>query len=235
MGKIVSKTVERMIEYGERNTALTDSEKIIALFEESNLPWSEKIIEFQQRYGGLKYRIGESYYVGFRLDLFFFNEHKNEYSLYYVHEDDGLYYYNCMDYLYSGDVGPCINIEGQIFYFGMGQVFITADSIEEFLEDEAIKFDFTYENRNWFTTTLNKELVDEIRHFQEFNRIENSNFSYKYFEWWVNKDSSVYIRINLADDRNYAKIYYSDRNYLTRFLKGIKRLIHYPRFKLEDL
>lgn len=224
----LSKYALEMIYDGKRLDTTNEKKQIVDTILAEGLPVYKKVVEFQELYGGLCYKIGEQYYEGFSLNLVWFNDSKNRYELRYTMKKDDIYFFECMDYHYAGDVGPCIDMNGKIYDFGMGRVFIRANSIEEFLEDEAIKFYFVKKQNKW----LNRgALCDEFQVFKQnvdLIRVENSMFSRKYFDWWKDQSESIFIRTDLTGHSTYAQVYCKDKDSLVKLYNEDKPVSIYP-------
>jgi hypothetical protein len=174
------------------------------------VPLFEKVIDFQEQFGGIWYKIGEKSHKGFKMDMMYYHDFKEKYVLKYFTEKDGKYIFQCMEYHYAGDVGPCIDEAGKIYYCAMGKFIITAESIEEFLEDEGIKFYFVSKQPSWLNRGLKLNEVEEFKKVHNLIKIERKAFTYKYFEWWCNAEETIFIRINLVNREYYAHQLYCE-------------------------
>lgn len=209
--KLLSKNSREMLQCGKKVVALNNREEIILAFKEKNIPIFENVVEFQKKYGGIWYKIGENYYEGYRLDMFYYNDFHDKYELRYFTKEDGVYYFQCMDYHYAGDIGPCIDQFGKIYNFGMGSFFIRADSIEEFLDDEAIKYYIENQKLEYINRKISREEIDEFIKRNHLFKIEKETFTGKYFEWWKNTEESIFIRIDLLSKYNFVSGFCKDQ------------------------
>lgn len=206
--------------------ALNDREQIEKIFIESGKPIFEKVIDFQVRFGGVFYRMGESFYDGFKMGVIGLDDKEN-YIIRHcetrdIKDNDGVvetrYYYECMDYDYAGDWGPHIDQDGKIFDFSMGVLFPVAETIEEYLEDEAIRHDLL--KKSWVNHSISEEKCKELIEKKVINRVENKHFSHRYFNWWKNDEETIFIRID-TDEKTlggylttYRDIYCSNQDLL---------------------
>lgn len=226
----LSDTVYDMLSNGKKVDTIKDKEEIKKIFIDQGIPLFDKIVEFQELYGGIWYKIGSVFYEGFRMNIIYFNEREQKYKLNYHKKIDGKYYFNCMDYHYAGDIGPCIDEDGKIYAFGMGQVLVRADNIEDFLEDEAIKYYFVNKNPTWLNRGAKKSKIDEFKKTNALSKIDRKSFSDKYFEWWCNTDETIFIRINLVSkfECTYADVYCKDKKVLEQLYKSNIAASVYP-------
>lgn len=164
----LSLNTQEMLIMGKKIDTIKGIDNIKKLFIEKGIPLFSKVIEFQERYGGINYKIGHEFYEGFSMDLFNYSLPENQYRFRGYKKIDGKYFFNCMDYHYAGDLGPYIDEDGKIYDFGMGKLFIRADSIEEFLEDEGIKFYFVSKQDQWLHRGAEYDTVCELKN-KEFN------------------------------------------------------------------
>lgn len=205
--------------------ALNDRKEVEKVFKELGSPIFEKVIDFQVRFGGIFYRIGENFCDGFKMGIIR-QDYKKNYTIHCDIRDvvknkkvlDTRYYYECMEYNYAGDWGPHIDQDGKIFDFAMGILFPIAETIEEYLEDEAIKHDLL--KKSWLTQRISENKYKELIEKKIINRIENKHFSHKYFNWWKNDEETIFIRIE-TDEKTlggyltkYIEIYYVNQDIL---------------------
>lgn len=230
MKKNLSDTVYDMLLNGKKVDTIKDKDEIKKIFIDEGIPLFDKVIEFQSLYGGIWYKIGSEFYEGFRMDIFYFNEREQKYKLNYHKMINGKYYFNCMDYHYAGDIGPLIDEYGKVYRFGMGQVLIRADNIEDFLEDETIKYYFVNKHHTWLTRGAKKSKIDEFKKTNVLNKIERKSFSDKYFEWWCNTDETIFIRIDLVSkfEFTYAEVYCKNQKVLEQLYKSNMASSVYP-------
>lgn len=76
----------------------------------------------------------------------------------------------------------------------MGVLFPVAETIEEYLEDEAIRHDLL--KKSWVNHSISEEKCKELIEKKVINRVENKHFSYSYFNWWKNDEETIFIRID---------------------------------------
>lgn len=205
--------------------ALNDREQIEKIFIESGKPIFEKVIDFQVRFGGIFYRMGESFRDGFKMGVIGSYDKENyirHCETREIEDNDGVvktrYYYECMDYDYAGDWGPHIDQDGKIFGFAMGFLFPKAETIEEYLEDEAIRHDLL--KKSWANQQIPEERGQAIIENKNMKRIENKHSSHRYFNWWKNDEETIFIRID-TDEKTlggylikHTKIYCSNQDLL---------------------
>ncbi|WP_066875046.1 NADH dehydrogenase [Clostridium mediterraneense] len=195
--KSLSDSAIQMLSSGKRVNTLKDREEIKKIFIKEGLPLFDKVIDFQVRFGGIWYKFGEDFYEGFKLDMFYFDEQDKRYRFHGVILRNNKYYFNCMDYHYAGDWGPFIDQDGKIYTFCMGLLDITANSIEEFLDDEAIKFYIVDKYGSWLSRGIDIHQTIEFRENNNLIKIDRDSFSGKYFKWWCNPEETIFIRIDL--------------------------------------
>ena len=84
-----------MIGAGKKYDTLKGIDKIKKAFIDKGLPVFDKVVEFQQLYGGIWYKIGERFYEGYQMDMFYYNNFKGEYQLKHFDFDriDKKYYF----------------------------------------------------------------------------------------------------------------------------------------------
>ena len=220
---LLSSNAQQMLLSGKRVDTVKGIENIKSIFIEEGIPIFPKVIEFQDLYGGIWYKIGPKYYKGFSMDLFYYHDVKRKYQFHYYSKEEDRFLFQCMDYHYAGDIGPCIDEGGKIYYCGMGKYSITADNIEEFLEDEAVKFHLVNDNPEvrWLTRGATPNEVLQFHNNVKLIRIENKSFSNKYFEWWSDTSENIFIRINIVKN-NYATVYCSNKDALITLYKQDK-------------
>ncbi len=218
--KILSETVNDMILSGKKVDTIKNKDEIKRVFANEGIPFFDKVIDFQVSFGGIWYKIGERFYTGFRMDMFFFNEFEEKYELKFFKKENGKYYVQCMDYHYAGDFGPCIDEDGKIYDFCMGRFFIRADNIEEFLDDDAIKYYMVNKHKTWLTRGAKISEIDEFKKTEALNKIKRESFSDKYFEWWCNTEETIFVRIDLVNKYGYAKVYCKDQKILEQLYKS---------------
>lgn len=212
----VSEEVYGMLLGGKGMYTIRKREEIEKVFEDEGIPVFHKVIDFQEQFGGIWYRIGKEFYEGFRMDILYYDEIEKKYKLNSYKTINDKYYFNCMNYHYAGDFGPFIDEDGKIYGFGMGKFLICADNIEEFLEDEAIKYYFVNKHCTWLSRGGEKTKVDEFKEKKDLNKIVKKSFSDKYFEWWCNTEETIFIRIDLMSkfECTYADVYCKDQKIL---------------------
>lgn len=230
MRKNLSDTAYDMLISGRVDKTIKNKKEIEEIFINEGIPLSHKMIEFQLLYGGISYKIGTEFYEGFKMDIFSFCDDDEKYRLNYYENRDGKYYLNCMDYHYAGDIGPCIDEDGKIYRFAMGNFSICADNIEEFLEDEAVKYYFVKKHSTWLKRGAKKSEVHEFIKAENLSKIEKKSFSNKYFEWWYNTDETIFIRINLTTnvEQAYGIIYCKNQKVLDGLYKTNMAAMVYP-------
>ncbi|MBK1813604.1 hypothetical protein JHL18_23590 [Clostridium sp. YIM B02505] len=217
-----------MLRAGKKVKTIKDRDEMEKVFIEHGIPVFDEVISFQEQFGGIWYKIGEKFYRGFRMDMFSFNEFKDKYELLYFTKEGGKYFFQCMDYHYAGDIGPCIDEDGKVYYFGMGQFFISADTIEEFLDDEAIRFSFVNKYPSWLTRGSNLDEINKFKKDNIFIKIKRDSFSDKYFEWWCNKEETIFIRIDLKSKYNYAIVFCKNQEILNELYESEVSARIYP-------
>jgi hypothetical protein len=224
MDNALSLNAQQMLLSGERVDTVKGMENIKSIFIDEGIPLFPKVIEFQDLYGGIRYKIGPKYYKGFSMGLFYYHDYKKKYQFRYYSKEEDRFFFQCMDYHYAGDIGPCMDEDGKIYYFGMGKYFITADTIEEFLEDEAVKFHMVNDNpeARWLTRGATPDEVLQFRNNVELIRIENKLFSNKYFEWWSDTSENIFIRIDIVNGHNRAAVYCRNKDVLITLFKEDK-------------
>lgn len=226
---LISNDVNEMLESGKRKNSINDLDEIAEVFNNENIPVFEKVVEFQKLYGGYSYKIGKEFYYGFDMNIFYYDFYKNRFKFRYIESDENekKYFFQCMDFHFAGDIGPCIDDIGKIYNCSMGCFLIRADSIEEFLEDEAIKFYFVKKQCEWFSKATPNIKIKEFIKDKEFIQIEKESFSGKYFEWWIDPEESTFIRIDLGND--YAEVYCKSKEIMNALYKEKVSSIIYPR------
>ena len=198
-----------MLAEAEKEKTLKSREEIEKNFKENDIPLFEKVIDFQVKYGGLSYfRLGKTNRSGFIMDLY--KEYpKENYALNMILtpeelqededsfevKDKDKYHFSCMDYRYAGDWGPFIDEDGRIYGFSMGCITIAADSIEEFLEYEAVYFYLVKTRENWIRYNLGAREFMMIKALENLKKIQNQHFTDKYMSWWTNEGNSIFIKI----------------------------------------
>lgn len=217
---ILSETVNDMILSGKKVDTIKDKDEIKRVFANEGIPFFDKVIDFQVSFGGIWYKIGKKFYEGFQMDMFYFNTFKEKYELRYFRKENGKYFFQCMEYHYAGDFGPCIDEDGKIYHLCMGSFFISADNIEEFLEDEAIKYYMVNKHPNWLNRGAEKSEIDEFKKTNALNKIKRESFSDKYFEWWCNTEETIFIRIDLVSKHNHAEVYCKNQKVLEQLYKS---------------
>jgi hypothetical protein len=225
--ELLSETAYEMLQAGKRLNTINEMEQIKKVFNDEGLPIFEKVVEFQALYGGISYKIGESFYYGFSMDLFCYDAYKCKYKLRFFTKENGKYFFQCMDYHYAGDIGPCIDEDGRIYDFSMGRFLLRANSIEEFLDDEAIKYYFVNIQSKWLNRGAQMDEIAEFKKTANIAKIERQSFSDMYFEWWTNVEESIFIRINLLNKG--ASVYCRNEDVLHNLYKENKKAIIYPR------
>lgn len=188
----------------------------------------EKVVEFQQYYGGCCCKVGKKYWDGFNIDLFYLDKNYLAYKFRDIVKENEKYFFQCMTHYNSKDKNLYIDELGKIYIHNINSFIIKAENIEEFLDDEAIKYSFVKKQREWLSLDLEKQEIDEIMKNNEFIKIERKTFSDKYFEWWKDSQETVFIRIDLTAIDNYATIYCKDTNILGDLYKGEKAANIYP-------
>ncbi|KNY28318.1 hypothetical protein [Pseudobacteroides cellulosolvens] len=219
--KKISKLAMQMLSEGKLENALTNTEVIIKLFQREGIPIFEKVINFQEIYGGIWYKIGKGYYKGYHMNIFYFDSQILKYRFKYWSKDSGKYFFQCMDYHYAGDIGPCIDEDGKIYNFFMGTYKLRADSIEEFLEDESIKYYFVNMYPKWINSSITNKQFNDLQKNVDFIKIESSHYTDKYFEWWKDVTESIFIRIDLLSKYEYIGDIYCRDNNIIRSCLGI--------------
>ncbi len=226
-GLNISDTVYDMLLEGKIVGTVKERNEIIKIFEEEGIPVFDKVIDFQEQFSGISFKIGKTFYKGFEMNLLCFDAYKGKYVLNYVTKKDGKFFFECMDFYFGGDIGPFIDEDGKIYDFCMGNLFLCADSIEEFLEDEAVKYYFVSNNDKWLNRGTNMIEINEFKRTNSFHKIEKESFSGKYFEWWCDEET-VFIRIDLTRKYSYAELYCKDQNVLKKLYNADKSAIVFP-------
>lgn len=225
--KNISKLAMQMLLDGKIVSALTNTEVIKKAFLQEEIPIFEKVVNFQEVYGGIWYKIGNDFYNGYHMNIFYFDSQRLKYRFKHWSKKNGKYFFECMDYHYAGDIGPCIDEEGKIYSFAMGTYYLRADSIEEFLEDESIKYYFVNIYPKWINRGITNKQLNDLQKNVNFIKIENSHYTDKYFEWWKDVNESIFIRIDLLSKYEYiGNMYCRDNNIISSCL-GISSINNY--------
>lgn len=188
----------------------------------------KKVVEFQQYYGGFCCEVGKKYCDGFRIDLFHLDKNYLAYKFRDIVKENDKYFFQCMTHYNSQDKNLYIDELGKIYNHNMNNFIIKAENIEEFLDDEAIKYSFVKKQREWLSLEVEKDEVDEFNEYNNFIKIERDTFTNQYFEWWKDSQESIFIRIDLTNPDNYSTIYCKDTNVLEKLYKGEKVASIYP-------
>lgn len=151
-------------EYKRRRTFTDpdDFEKKVLL--PKNLKMTDKLREFIEIYDGRAFAWRSAYY--FEMDVPFSHHNFDGFWISFggnICLNDGKYYISTMDYHYAGDWGPHIDENGKIYKYWCGSLELAADSMEEFLEQQAREYrkdELLLKRRRELE---NKYLIPEIR------------------------------------------------------------------------
>jgi hypothetical protein len=138
--KRLSKGAFVMITRIEREKTILNSDGIKILLESNGIPAFEKIIDFQQQYGGRSYKVkyGTPYVDdGYSIDLIDFNQENMEAKLNGHLINKNLHFFNCMGEHFSAGHGLFIGNNGCIYEYNFnGSMVYIAESMEKFIEQE---------------------------------------------------------------------------------------------------
>ena len=200
-----------MLAEGNKHETVKERKKIEELLKKQNVPLFEKIIEAQIKYAGVSYcKYEKDEDEAYRLDLFNDEDIKGEFALnsfwepkdsenrYWIDPlDKNRYYFHFIENETHNEQGPFICDKGNIYEFCMGNLYKSADSIEEYLDDAGIHFYLFRSKPNWFIGSLNEEEFKKIQNKISLKNLKTKHITNKNMLWLTNEDETLIIRRQL--------------------------------------
>lgn len=190
---VLSSSANEMLHFAGKKNAINNRAEIIEILKKNELPISDAVVNLQEKYGGISYRFSDVSLKGFEIDIFDYDQERKFNKVRYTQKYQEEIAFNCMNYHYAGDFGNFINESGQILKFSMGKLSVIADTIEEFIESEAVKYHFLKDQNQWFERGFyRKEFSDWITNEKVgLYKLEKQSNNYK--QWYTNKEEDIFI------------------------------------------
>ncbi len=225
----LSSSANEMLHSACKKNTINNKAEIIEILKTNDLPISDAVVNLQAKYGGISYRFSDISLKGFEIDLFDYDPERKLYKVRYTQKFQEEIAFNCMNYHYAGDFGNFINESGQILKFSMGKLSVIADTIEEFLESEAVKYQFLKEQNQWFERGFYlKEFRDWITN-EEIGLYKLEKHSNRYKQWYTNKEEDIFIEyINHDYEINGGSVFIKNKTAMLRLYNNLIKSSGYP-------
>jgi hypothetical protein len=221
----------------KRDVPIAD-EVIIKVLEENGYPVYESVLNFQKHFAGISYKLGNSH-GGFALSLISseFNPRSMNYN-YYVDasELEGEYYFTCAEYHYNVSVYMVIDSKGRIYgkEYNDSKPFLIADSIEKFIEKDAVKNYFLEKQSQWMVATFDYNNLNEWLHNDEYSLSEIVEACDSCSTYWKSRNEDFFLTIQRYDNENeHRSAYISSKHLIDKLFQGrLKVAVGYPKYEV---
>ncbi|KQN98981.1 hypothetical protein [Paenibacillus sp. Leaf72] len=104
----------------------------------------------------------------------------------------GIVKLECIYYDYR-DGGDFIGKDGKLYRYIQGTYSILADSVQEFLESEAVKYGLLQKQKQWLVKTVYDSDISRWLLDNELGLTEIKEASGAYIKWWKSSDGNIFI------------------------------------------
>ncbi|GGG01407.1 hypothetical protein GCM10010912_52850 [Paenibacillus albidus] len=179
-----------------RRPALTDRELLQKEFRQHAVPLFPGLLDFQAQYGGVCYSFGmrdQHYCI---LDVMGNGEAGGKVPKVLNHE--GTQLVECIHMIRdSWKLSGYMDGQGRLYTLISTTLNPLAESIEHFLEDEAVKYSMVCRQRQWVVKTIYESEVKAWLAAAEKAPLLLAEASRGLVKWWKNHDGRLYVRTQL--------------------------------------
>ncbi|MEI7024428.1 hypothetical protein [Paenibacillus sp. y28] len=201
----LSDRAAEMLSRGRTIAQPKQADEIVQLLNRHGYPYNESFIRYQQRFGGIKYR-PRGLYHGMEhqgVDLVAFEyDPRNGYVM-EAEEIEGRWYYTCADYSYSHLFYAIVmDSEGRIYvrpYDRDDRPILVAQSIETFVERDAVQDDFYLRRENWLAARFHADRLEIWKNDSRLGLQLIAEASDSCTTWWRGLDGHVFVECHALE------------------------------------
>lgn len=215
-----------------------DDEVIIKVLKNMEYPVYDSVLRFQKLYAGTSYKLGESF-EGFSLEMISsqFNPRTMDYDYYVDAEEiDGKYYFTCATYHYNVSIYMVMDSMGRIYgkEYNDNKPYLLADSIEKFIEKDAVKNYFLEKQSQWVRASFNDSNLNEWKASKEYCLLHIDEACDSCSTYLKDKNEEFFLTIQRYEDGTENKIIYASSLELIKklFKDKLKVAVGYPRYEI---
>lgn len=194
-----------MISKEERDNVPIDILTITKVIKESGYPVYQSIVDFQRNYAGITYQLGDSI-EGFSLVMIEAIDSQLKTEKYELADEpfelNGEYYFTCAYYHYNQSYYMVMDSTGRVCSkdYGYGKPFPIADSIEKFIEKDAVKNYFLEKQSQWVLAAFKSEKLDNWLNDASIGLEKITEACDSYTTYWKSKGEDIFIEIQSYED-----------------------------------
>ncbi len=227
-----------MLNKSKRHKVPQDEEVIIKVLKDIGYPLYDSVIRFQKLYAGISYKLGKSF-EGFSLDMIGsqFNPRTMDYDYYVDAEEiDEEYYFACATFHYNVSIYMVIDSKGKIYgkEYNDNKPYLLADSIEKFIEKDAVKNYFLEKQPQWVSASFEDHDLNEWKTNKEYSLIQIDEACDSCSTYLKDKNEEFFLTIQRYEDGTENKLVYASSIELIKklFNDKLKVAIGYPRYEI---
>lgn len=227
-----------MLGKSKRKRVPKDDETIFKVLEDMEYPIFDSVLRFQKFYAGIAYKLGESF-EGFSLEMIScqFNPRTMDYDYYVDAEEiDGKYYFTCATYHYNESIYMVMDSEGRIYgkEYNDSKSYLLADSIEKFIEKDAVKNYFLEKQPQWVRANFEDINLNEWKASKEYSLIQIDEACDSCSTYLKDKNEEFFLTVQRYEDGTENKNIYA---YSVEIIKKLFRdklnvAVGYPRYEI---
>ncbi|WPC39562.1 hypothetical protein [Clostridium sp. JS66] len=227
-----------MLNKSKKQKVPKDDEVLFKGLKNNGYPAYDSVLRFQKLYAGISYRLGKSN-EGFSLEMISsqFNPRTMDYDYYVDAEEiDGEYYFVCATYHYNESIYMVIDSKGRIYgkEYNDNKPYLLADSIEKFIEKDAVKNYFLEKQSQWARASFEDSNLNEWKASKEYSLIKIDEACDSCSTYLKDKNDEIFLTVKRYEDGTENKIVYASSVELIKklFRDKLKVAVGYPIYEI---
>ncbi|OAA87549.1 hypothetical protein [Clostridium coskatii] len=227
-----------MLNKAKKQKVPKDDEVLFKVLKNNKYPVYDSTLRFQKLYAGISYKLGKST-EGFSLEMISaqFNPRTMDYDYYVDAEEiDGEYYFTCAMFHYNESIYMVMDSKGRIYgkEYNDNKPYLLADSIEKFIEKDAVKNYFLEKQPQWVRASFEESNLNEWKANKEYSLIQIDEACDSCSTYLKDKNEELFLTVQRYEDGTENKIIYASSVKLIKklFRDKLKTAVGYPKYEI---